>query len=666
MPIFLYCSLALPLLCFAGLLVGEKYLQTPVIQRIVVVASLLTLCCWLPVAGEVLLTKQVWQQPFVWFSVGDFAVHGFWFIDQFNAWLLLITALVFTLVCFYAAYTMQTEKHLNRFFAFLFLFVSAMYGLLLTDNLLVIYVCWELVGLCSYLLIGFWYEKPLAVQAAKKAFLLNRIGDLGFLAALSGVWAACHTWSLQTIAQHFPNAVALPYWEFICFGLVVAACAKSAQFPFSTWLPDAMQAPTPVSALLHAATMVVAGAYLLIRIEFLLPISLHHLVLGIGAISALWATWCACHQTEMKRILAFSTISQIGLVFVALGLGAVQAAWFHLLTHAFFKANLFLIVGWLVTNTKQNNLSDFSRVSDKYFFVPYCLSAAALIGVPLTSGFLSKEQILLALFAKLATTPTFYLGFIAFLVVCTLVLTTFYTLRQFFLLFGQEVYPHKAGSIVSYPTPHSSSSGRGENLPLWGKNDLEEVKNSPPRRGGAGGGVVLVINSLAIGTLFLPFSLNPLAAPYFVTTPIITTTLQLFTLFISLFCIGLGSWLAYQNRKPSNLKKKLLLWTVQWTNFDNKYIEKTATQLLFSPRLALFEQQIVHRLTDSVAIAGIVQAHVLAWADRQLLDGVVRGVVLLLGKIATSIRSLQNGNLQQSIAWALVGLILLGTGLFFL
>ncbi|MFY7786334.1 MAG: NADH-quinone oxidoreductase subunit L, partial [Thermoflexibacteraceae bacterium] len=363
--------------------------------------------------------------PLVWFKISEsLGIYSYITLDRLSSGLVFLANFIGFLVQLYATFYLQGDRRYHRFFGLLGLFIAAMQLLLLTDNLLIIYVAWEVVGLCSYLLISFWYEKPAAVQAAQKAFLLNRAGDIGFLLGIGLFIKLGVTMSLCLLSLYNASEATQGSFIFVAglIGIFIACLAKSAQLPFSTWLPDAMQAPTPVSALLHAATMVVAGVYLLVRISPLFPPYLLQAVAVIGSLSALVAAVNASTETQPKRILAYYTISQLGLLFVAASTQHANVVFFHLCTHAFFKANLFLTVGILIKEHTKPALAQFA-------YLAYLVSAASLAGLPFTSGFLSKEAILMAYLSA----PTYQLA-VLLAVVLTNCLTVYYILRQAYLL----------------------------------------------------------------------------------------------------------------------------------------------------------------------------------------------------------------------------------------
>ncbi|MFO1094834.1 MAG: NADH-quinone oxidoreductase subunit L [Planctomycetaceae bacterium] len=439
--------------------------------------------CWLALAisfaaALVLLTKivpsgfaqhgghEVIAAGYQWLQVGEVEVRLDLHADAMSAIMLSMVTGVSFLVSIFAAGYMHHDPGYPRFFAAFSLFVFSMCMLVLAGNFLMLFMFWEAVGLCSYLLIGFWFAKPSAAAAAKKAFVVNRIGDFGFLTGIFLVWLTFRTLDFDNILG-LPEKIAAiaaaspGLMTTICLLLFVGAMGKSAQFPLHVWLPDAMEGPTPVSALIHAATMVTAGVYMVARCT---PLFIHApqaqvVVSGIGAATALIAALIALTQTDLKRVLAYSTVSQLGYMFMALGAGAggeqlatlaVTAAMFHLFTHAFFKALLFLAAGSVMHS--MGDVIDMRRFSGLRRVLPithitFLCGAGALAGVPLLAGFWSKDDILAALSAAShhAEYGT-YFRVIFGIAAVTALLTAFYTFRAYFMTFwGPEKIPEEAG-----------------------------------------------------------------------------------------------------------------------------------------------------------------------------------------------------------------------------
>jgi NADH-quinone oxidoreductase subunit L len=349
--------------------------------------------------GEAHFIKEVW----VWMSVGSFSPGFTFYLDGLSLVMMLVITGIGFLIHLYSAGFMLDDPSYSRFFSYMNLFVASMLMLVLADNLVLLYLGWEGVGLCSYLLIGFWYENPANGYAARKAFVTTRVGDTSMAIGLFLLFAQLGTLNIQDMLH-----AAEAQWA-VGSGLAVAASllllggavGKSAQLPLQTWLPDAMVGPTPISALIHAATMVTAGVYLIARTHVLFELApnVQLLVAWIGLVTLLMAGFTAMTQHDIKRILAYSTVSQIGYMFLGLGVGAYSASIFHLMTHAFFKALLFLAAGTVILSLHHEH--DIFRMGGKrkqlpVAFASFLIGSLALAAFPGTSGFFSKDEILLA------------------------------------------------------------------------------------------------------------------------------------------------------------------------------------------------------------------------------------------------------------------------------
>jgi NADH-quinone oxidoreductase subunit L len=390
-----------------------------------------------------------------WLTIGDLHVDFGLKLDALSLMMLLIVTGVGGTIHIYSFGYMHEDKGMARFFAFMSLFTFSMLGIVLANNFLEMFIFWELVGVSSYLLIGFWFEKPSAGDAAKKAFITNRLGDFGFLLGILMVWGILGSLNFSNLQNSIvANPVALGTMATIA-GLLIfcGAVGKSAQFPLHVWLADAMEGPTPVSALIHAATMVAAGVYMLCRIFFLLNADALHVIAYIGGFTALLAALIAVQQNDIKRIIAYSTLSQLGYMVMTVGLNGPTPAMFHLTTHAFFKALLFLSAGSVILAThheqdiwKMGNLRKKMPVT----FWTFLIGALALSGIPPFSGFYSKDSI----FAQCLEQKNYLLFGVAVFVAA---LTAFYTFRLFFVVFfGKEKsehakHAHESSLVITLP-----------------------------------------------------------------------------------------------------------------------------------------------------------------------------------------------------------------------
>jgi proton-translocating NADH-quinone oxidoreductase chain L len=410
---------------------------------------------------------------FAWFHIGSEAVAMGWLLDPLAAVMLVMVTFVGLLIFIYSTGYMAHDENFTRFFCFLALFAGAMLGLVISNSLLLLFMCWELVGLTSYLLIGFWYQKPSAAAAAKKAFMTTRVGDVLFLLGMVWLFAQTGTllfynhgagsmegWALAgLLSQH--AGLGLTAAGAIGLLIFAGAVGKSGQFPLHVWLPDAMEGPTPVSALIHAATMVAAGVYLVARVFPLMQAGATGtgtttaliVVTWVGAFTAVFAALIAIAQNDIKRILAYSTVSQLGYMMAGLGIGGVALGMFHLITHAFFKSLLFLGAGSVIHGCHEEQ--DVRQMGGlwkpmRLTFVVYAIGTLALCGFPIFfSGFWSKDAILEAAHGwNISVVPYYMLVFGA-------VLTAFYMTRQVsYVFFGRwrgHGHPHESPRVMLIP-----------------------------------------------------------------------------------------------------------------------------------------------------------------------------------------------------------------------
>ena len=378
---------------------------------------------------------------YTWINVGGFAPAVSFYVDGLTLTMMSVITGVGLLIHIYSSEFMWDDKDYSRFFSYMNLFVSAMLVLVLADNLLLLFVGWEGVGLCSYLLVGFWHEDPANGAAARKAFIVTRIGDAAMAIGLFILFHQLGTLDFIPLAiaaqEVWPNGSTM--LTIACLLLLGGAVGKSAQLPLQTWLPDAMAGPTPVSALIHAATMVTAGVYLIARTHdlFLLSPTALHTVAVVGGMTLIVAAFTAMTQNDIKRILAYSTISQIGYMFLALGVGAWASSVFHLMTHAFFKALLFLGAGAVIFSLHhEHNILKMGGLRTRLpvAFWSFMIGSAALAALPLTSGFYSKDAILLSAYHASWNGPLLWgVGLLGAL------LTSIYSFRPVFLVFFGEV-----------------------------------------------------------------------------------------------------------------------------------------------------------------------------------------------------------------------------------
>ena len=380
---------------------------------------------------------------YTWMVVGGLKMEIGFLVDGLTAMMMCVVTFVSLMVHLYTVGYMKEDEGYNRFFAYISLFTFAMLMLVMSNNLLQLFFGWEAVGLVSYLLIGFWFNKPTAIFANMKAFLVNRVGDFGFILGIGLIVAYAGSLNYAEVFAKSGELAKIGFpgtdWllvTVICICLFIGAMGKSAQFPLHVWLPDSMEGPTPISALIHAATMVTAGIFMVARMSPLFELSdtALNFVLVIGAITALFMGFLGIIQNDIKRVVAYSTLSQLGYMTVALGASAYSVAVFHLMTHAFFKALLFLAAGSVIMGVHHNQDIRWMGGLRKYMpitWITALLGSLALIGTPLFSGFYSKDEIIMAIHAS--TLPA--AGFAYFAVLAGVYITAFYSFRMYFLVF---------------------------------------------------------------------------------------------------------------------------------------------------------------------------------------------------------------------------------------
>ncbi|OYD08022.1 NADH-quinone oxidoreductase subunit L [Paludifilum halophilum] len=485
-----------PLVAFFLLLFGRKSWGEKAAAWVGSLAAFASLAVSAGVLAERLSGAENSLLSFSWLTLGETVIRFGIEVDPLNALMLLIVSLISFLVHVYSYGYMKGDGRVPVFYAYLSLFTFSMLGLVVSANLLQLYIFWELVGVCSFLLIGFWYFKPEAKQAAKKAFVVTRIGDIGlFLALLLAFW---YTGSLELgpiFAAVEAGQVPAEMVTLIAVLIFVGAIGKSGQFPLHTWLPDAMEGPTPVSALIHAATMVAAGVYLVARTFPLFeasPVALDT-VAYVGAFTAIFAASIGLVQNDIKRVLAYSTVSQLGYMMLALGSAGYAAGAFHLMTHAFFKALLFLAAGAVIVAL--HHQQDIRKMGGLWSTHPgigwlFLIGCLAISGIPPFSGFFSKDEVLASAWMD-GRPGVFAVGVVAAF------FTAFYMFRLFFLVFtgsfrgegnrgsvpksmlwpmGILAVPAVAAGFVEYPTPFFSrwltegtglAAEAGGTVPLW-------------------------------------------------------------------------------------------------------------------------------------------------------------------------------------------------------
>ncbi len=551
-------------------------------------------------------------------------------VDGLTAIMLIVVTSVSLLVQVYSQGYMAGDSGYSRYYAYMSLFTMSMLGLILVDSILILFVFWELVGLCSYLLIGFWFHKPAAARAAMKAFLVTRLGDLGLLLAVILIWTKTGTFEIATIQElAVAGAISVNVLTVFALGVFAGAAGKSAQFPLHVWLPDAMEGPTPVSALIHAATMVAAGVYLVARFfpVFEVADGARLTVAAIGGTTALMAALLAVVVTDIKRVLAYSTISQLGYMMLALGLGGYVAAIFHLFTHAFFKALLFLGSGSVshATNSFDVRRMGGLRRMMPWTYATFLVASLSLAGVFPFAGFWSKDEILGAAWREQQV-----LFWVALAVVF---LTAFYMFRTIFLTFEGE---YQGGE-----EPEESSHG----------GDPAHPHESPWV-------MVAPLAVLAVPAVFIGLANVSGGVDHLLAGALPSETREALHEFEFSWGIALGStamalagiggaWLFYGARVLSSETARRALSPLH-TVLERKYFLDD-----------LFEGILVRRVVYRVG------AFALALFDARVVDGAADGIAQALRLGSSGLRRLQTGQVQIYGAFAFAGLLIAG-GLVFL
>lgn len=544
--------------------------------------------------------SQYYSYP--WIKLNSLSIYVGIYLDKLSALMLFIVALVSFCVQFYSLSYMHHDPRIDYYYAFLSLFAFSMIGLVVSSNLLITFVFWELVGLCSYLLIGFWFERLAAANAAVKALVVTRIGDIGFLFGIAYLLKETGTLDIVELSH---LQVAPEIFSLAAILLFIGAVGKSAQFPLHVWLPDAMEGPTPVSALIHAATMVAAGAYLLIRVQYLFAgKDPRVIVLAIGLVTALMAALMAIFQRDIKKVLAFSTISQLGYMMVAIGLGAFSAGMFHLTTHAFFKALLFLAAGSIFHAAHTLDIFKMGGLARKMPLtaILFLVGGLSLAGFPGTGGFFSKDTIIAAAEANGIQWLYYLLLFGAFL-------TSFYIFRVFF-----RVFFGKPGEVLE--EVHESD---------W-KMHLPMITLAV---------LSFAASYLAFSNVFAPFASGHVEVKGAVKSGI-----------VSIAGIFLA-WIAYGSPRLE--------------------IEKIKIRLVQFISDAFYNRLYIDDFYNAVFLGGYqLLSRVSRWFDENVVDGIVRGVGSMSVVAGDRVRRIQNGILQYYLAVSLLIVLLLAYLFLFL
>lgn len=554
------------------------------------------------------------------------------YIDALSATLLFVVTFIGTLIQIYSVGYMDHEPRFSRFFAYLSLFMAAMLTLVISNNYLLFFMAWEIMGLCSYLLIGFYFEKDSAAEACRKAFLTTRVGDVGFFLGILTLFTISGTLEFPTLAHQSLNHVLLPVAAALIF---CGTIGKSAQIPLHVWLPDAMEGPTPVSALIHAATMVAAGVYLLSRslLIFHFAGSIYPLVITVGTTTAFMAACIALTATDIKKVLAYSTISQLGFMVTAFGLGGFQASTFHLMTHAFFKALLFLGAGSVIHGAGTQDLREMGGLFGKmkHTATTFVIGALAIAGIPPLSGFWSKDEILTQAYHS-------HYPAVFWILILTAFMTSFYMFRLVFLAFFGK---------TRNPKIHAHESPATMTGPLW---------------------------VLAMGAIFMGLPGSPLMGHWFQNFLSGSQAhhgeheLDFFVMACSIAAGVLGIFFsgAIYLKKPFLSEAIAHRFSFFYRLFSNQfYFDEFYTTLIIRPfkaaaqSLFTFDQKVVDGVVNQAGTATLETSRIKQWIDQYIIDGLVNLCGWVTQILSAIVRKVQTGFVQHYIFMVFLSVILL-------
>ncbi len=616
---------------FAGRFLKERSSLVSIIASAVSCVIALPVC-WAAFNGA------YFANSFSWLPIGQDSLQFGYLIDPLSASLLFMVTIVGTLIQIYASGYMRGEARYSRFFAYVSLFMSAMLTLVISNNYLLFFMSWEIMGLCSYLLIGFYFEKDSAANASKKAFLTTRIGDVGFLLGFLTLFTTVGYFDFAKIQSlltaHHGTAIAFPAGLLVLSALLIfcGTIGKSAQFPLHVWLPDAMEGPTPVSALIHAATMVAAGVFLVAR-SFSLFMSVPNIfpiVTAIGTITAFGAAFIALTQNDIKRVLAYSTISQLGYMVAALGLSSLGAGTFHLITHAFFKALLFLGAGSVIHGSHVQDIREMGGLFKKmpHTATTFIIASLAIAGIPPLSGFWSKDEILLAAYGA----GNFWVFGILLL---TAFMTAFYMFRLIFLTFFGKARNHAV---------HAHESPAVMTLPLW----------------------CLAIGSIVVGFPGSPFMHHWFQGFLAKMTHYPEYEPSAFVMACSVAAAVLGIGLAFvlylkKTSVPAAIASRFsVLYRLSLNKF---YIDEIYSKFLIQPFHALgqklfsFDSKVIDGAVNGTAAATGWISRVKQWFDANVIDALVNLAGTWTHSLNNITKRLQTGFIQNYLLFAILGLL---------
>lgn len=669
--------LFLPLIGFCiGIFFGKKVKYAYLLELLTVGAAFILSVILAYGKLSNFVDKEIISE-FTWINLGSVSIQLGMLLDNISVIMIFTVTLVSFVVHVYSVAYMKGDIRYGRYFAYLGLFTFSMTGIVFTHNFLMMYIFWELVGLSSYLLIGFWFEKKSASDAGKKAFIVNRIGDIGMFLGILILFLTYNTFSFDAIFSQISDGV-LPFGTET--GLTIAgilifcgAVGKSAQFPLHVWLPDAMEGPTPVSALIHAATMVAAGVYLVARVFTMLTGDALLFIAIIGALSAFIPATIALTQNDIKKVLAYSTISQLGYMIMSLGVGAYVFAFMHLITHAFFKACLFLGSGSVIhAMHHEQDITKMGGLRKKlpYTYVTFLVASLALSGIPLTSGFLSKDGILAGTTAFASLTGHWLLPVAGFSVA---LLTAFYMFRLIILTFhskpaDQQKYDHahespklmvvplvvlSALSIFIWFTPNPFNPEAGAFLSKW----IETPEISVPENARYDFMKEAVQEQSSHQEII--YSEEYTEALHSAHVPA-----MIISLIMALSGIGLA-YLFYQYKKVSadKLAEKFKpLYNLSYNKwyFDEIYHATfVAGTIGLSRLLGWFDNKVIDGIVNGSASVTKWFSNFSGTFDNVIVDGLVNFMAYLSGFIGLIFSKFQTGKVQTYIVFVIFSLVIL-------
>jgi NADH-quinone oxidoreductase subunit L len=614
---------------------------------------------------------QVFSHSVTWAVVGTQAISFGIMIDNLAAVMLVVVTLVSLLVHLFSMGYMKDDLRYSRYFAMLGLFSFSMLGIVITNNILLMYVFWELVGISSYLLIGHWYEKKSASNAANKAFIVNRVGDFGMFIGIMILFFSFSSFAFESIFASI-EAGQLPFGSegwLTAAGVLIfcGAIGKSAQFPLHVWLPDAMEGPTPVSALIHAATMVAAGVYLVARVFPMLTADALLIIAYVGAITALIAATIAVTQFDIKKVLAYSTISQLGYMIMALGVGAYTAGLMHLVTHAAFKAGLFLGAGSVIFamhtalhkqhdhSTDAQDVRNMGGLKSKMpvTYWTFLIFTLAISGVPLTSGFLSKDEILAGTLAFSTLNGHWLLPLIGFAVAG---LTAFYMFRLLILTFHGTPSDDKIHSGIS-------ESPVVMTIPLMvlAALSLFVFYSFNPFGASSGWFYGAIERPLSV----VPALLQPAAySVFYDAVSSVHATAMVLSILIAAAGIGLAFAVYYWKKLSADALAQsagfLYKGSVNKWYFDDVYntLFLNGSHLVMKA-LRWFDETIIDGIVNGAATVTSLFARISGWVDNHIVDGLVNGTATTADRAGALLSRIQTGKVQTYLLYVIFSFLVL-------